>query len=344
MFRKAFIRQPKVLAVVLGCTVGLMTAAAATADAVQPVTVGPITVANGTVTATGSGGGPLQNATVTVNGQPASVMADGTIVANVDLNGQSTLTIAATNSATGTTTTTTIPVSLIGPDGVIPASVLDDLKNAGVTINVPPGGFGSLPGTPVQVSGSVADKDKLAGLTVNGTDVMSLLQPDGTFSVAVPGTDKTVVVTATGKDGVSQSTGFSMTPLSQASSASVTAGAADGVRIVKVGYATKGVKTHKRIRVTLTVKDKRGRFVEGAKVGIRAAKFQHRLVVRTPAAKHTNKAGRVTFTLRLRAASFTHSRRLHTVATAATPSAKTTRGTLVRLPRLAGKTHRSATH
>jgi hypothetical protein len=338
MFLRAFIRQPKTVAVLLGCSVALLTAAAAGADDVQPVTVGPVIVANGTVTAIGSGGGSLQNATVTVNGQPASVEADGTIVANVDLTGQSTLTIAATDPATGQTTTTTIPVSLIGPGGIIPASVLDDLKNAGVTVNVPPGGFAALPGTPVQVSGSVADKGTLGGLTVNGTDAMSLLQPDGTFAVSVPGTDKTVVVTATDKEGAAESTGFKITPLTgsaTATSTSVAANAADGVRIVKVGYATKGVKAHKRIRVTLTVKDKQGRFIQGAKVGIRAAKFQHRLVVHAPTAKLTNKSGKVTFTLRLRAARFTHRRKLHTVATATTRTAKTARRTLIRLPRLA---------
>jgi hypothetical protein len=152
IFLRAFIRQPKTVAVLLGCIVALLTAAAAAANGVQPVTVGPVIVAD---------------ATVTVNGQPASVEADGTIVANVDLTGQSTLTIAATDPATGQTTTTTIPVSLIGPGGIIPASVLDDLKNAVVTVSVPPGGFAALPGTPVQVSGSVADKGTLAGLTVN---------------------------------------------------------------------------------------------------------------------------------------------------------------------------------
>jgi hypothetical protein len=341
MLHRAFIRQPKAVAVLLGCAVMLLTAAAATADTVQPITLGPIVVANGTVTATASGTDSLQNATVTVNGQPASVQADGTIVANVDLTGQSTLTIAATDPATGTTTTTTIPVSLIGPGGVIPASVLDDLKNAGVTVDVPPGGFVTLPGTPLQVSGSVADKGTLAGLTVNGTDVMSLLKPDGTFTVTVPGTDKTVTVTATGKDGAAETSGFSITPLSQttASTTSVAAAAANGVRIAKVVYSTKGVRAHKRIRVTLTVKDKRGLLIRGAKVGIRAAKYQHLLVVHAPAAKHTNKAGKVTFTLRLRAAKFTHARKLHTVATAATPSAKTSRGTLVRLPRLSRAKH-----
>jgi hypothetical protein len=334
MFIRAFIRQPKAVAALLGCAVALLTAAAAAADPVQPVIVGPVIVANGTVTAVGNGGGSLQHATVTVNGQPASVKADGTIVANVDLTGQSTLTIAATDPATGESTTTTIPVSLIGPDGIIPASVLNDLKNAGVTVNVPPGGFAALPGTPLHVSGSVADKGTLAGLTVNGTDAMSLLQPDGTFTVSIPGTDKTVVVTATDKEGAAESTRFNISSAT-ATSTSVAADAADGVRIVKVGYATKGVKAQKRIRVTLTVKDKQGRFIQGAKVGVRAARFQHRLVLHTPTAKLTNKSGKVTFTLRLRAARFTHSRKLHTVATAATPIAKTTRSTLIRLPKLA---------
>jgi hypothetical protein len=333
MFLRAFIRQPKAVAALLGCAVALLTAAAAAADPVQPVIVGSVTVANGTVTAVGTGGGSLQNATVTVNGQPASVKADGTIVAHVDLTGKSTLTIAATYPATGETTTTTIPVSLIGPGGIIPASVLNDLKNAGVTVNVPPGGFTALPGTPLRVSGSVADKDTLAGLTVNGTDAMSLLQPNGTFAVSVPGTNKTVVVTATDKEGAAESTGFKIR--SATATTSVAAVAADGVRIVKVGYATKGIKAHNRIRVTLTVKDTQGRFIQGAKVGIRAARFQHRLVVHTPTAKFTNKSGKVTFTLRLRAARFTHRRRLHTVATAATPSARTIRSTSIRLPKLA---------
>lgn len=333
MFPRGFIRRPKAVAALLVCAVALLTAAAAAADPVQPAIVGSVIVANGTVTAVGSGGS-LQNATVTVNGQPASVQANGTIVANVDLTGQSTLTIAATDPASGETTTTTIPVSLIGPGGIIPASVLDDLKNAGVTVNVPPGGFTALPGTPLHVSGSVADKGTLAGLTVNGIDAMSLLKPDGTFAVSVPGTDKTVVVTATDKEGAAESTGFTISSAT-ATSTSVAADAANGVRIVKVGYATNGVKTHKRIRVTLTVKDRQGRFIQGAKVGIRAARFQHRLLVHTPTAKLTNKSGKVTFTLRLSAARFTHSRKLHTVATAATQTAKTTRSTSIRLPKLA---------
>lgn len=327
-----FVRQPKAFAVLLGFVVMLLPAAAATADALQPVTLGPIVVANGTVTAVAGGNDSLQNATVTVNGQPATVNAAGAIVANVDLTGQSTLTIAATDPATGETTTTAVPLSLMGPGGIIPASVFDQLQSAGVTVNVPPAGFVGLPGEPVQVSGGVADKGKLAGLTVNGTDALSLLQPDGTFAVPVPGTGKTVVVGATDSQGASEASSYK---IARVSATSVAATAAVGVRIAKVGYATKGVRAHKRIRVTLTVKDKRGLLVRGAKVAIRAAKFQHRLLVRRPAARRTNKAGKATFTLRLRAARFTRHRKLHTVSTATTASAKTSRATSIRLPRLA---------
>ncbi len=341
MLPRALIQKRKAVALLLGCAVMLLFAAAATADTLQPITVGPVVVANGTVTATGVATDSLQNATLSVNGHPASVDVNGNIVANVDLTGLSTLTIAATNPATGTTTTTTIPVSLIGPGGLIPASVFDQLRQAGVTVNVPPAGFVALPGAPVQVSGAVADKGTLAALTVNGIDALSLVRPDGTFTVSVPGTDKSVVVAATDKQGIGEATGYGITSLTGASAASVAATAAVGVRIAKVAYATKGVRAHKRIRVTLTVKDRRGLLIRGAKVGIRAAKYQHRLVLRTPGAKRTNRFGKVSFTLRLRAAKFTHARKLHTVATATTPSAKASRTTSVRLPRL---TTRKAKH
>jgi hypothetical protein len=326
MLPRALFRQPKFVALLLGCAVMFLTVAVASADSLQPVTAGPIVVADGVVTATGSGNDSLQNATVTVNGQPASVDGNGTITSNVDLTGQSTLTFAATQPD-GTTTTTSVPVSLIGPGGIVPASAFDQLKNAGVTVNVPPGGFVGTSGTPTQVSGGVADKGELAGLTVNGTDALSSLKPDGSYAVSVPGTDRSVVVAATSKNGVSESS-------SHAAATSVAAGAAKGVRFAKVGYSTKGVKAHKRIRVTFTIKDKRGLLIQGAKVRIRAARIQHRLVVRTPAAKRTSRAGKVTFTLHLRAAKFSRHRRLHTVATASTPSAKTTRATSIRVPRL----------
>ena len=327
MRSRAFIRQPRIAAVLLGCAVMFLPVAAATADSLQPLVAGPIVVADGIVTATGNGNNSLQNTTVTVNGQPASIDANGDITAKVNLTGQSTLTFAATNPANGTTTTTSIPVSLIGPGGIVPASVFDQLDKAGVTVNTPPGGFVGTSGKPLRVSGGVANKGELAGLTVNGTDVLSTLKPDGTYAVSLPGTDKTVVVAATGKNGVAEST-------SHAALTSVAASAATGVRIARVRYATKGVQAHKRIHVTLTVTDKHGLLIRGAKVRIRAAKVQHQLVVRTPAAKRTNRVGQVTFTLRLQAARFTHQRRLHTVATAVTPSARTKRATSIRVPRL----------
>jgi TRAP-type uncharacterized transport system fused permease subunit len=89
-----------------------------------------------------------------------------------------------------------------------------------------------------------------------------------------------------------------------------------------------------RVLPTLIVKDRRGLLIRGAKVRIRPTFWQHTLVVGTQAAKLTDAAGRVTFTLRLRAAKFNQRRWLFTVETASTPSAQATRTTSVRLPRL----------
>lgn len=321
----------------VGCTVGLSLATAAAADSPQPITLGPITIADGIVTVTGgSNGTSTADLNVTVNGQPASIDANGDIVANVDPAGQSTLELTVTNPATGETTTTTIPVALLGPGGVIPASALSLLRQAGVTLDVPTGGFTGAPGQQLHVSGSVADQHALAGLTVNGVDVLSLLKPDGTFTIPLPGTTKTIVVTATDTHGTSQSSSSKVQSSSshQAAATSVAAASAVGVTITNVRYTTRGVKASKRIGVTLVVKDKRGLFIRGAKVRIRAASFQHDFVLGTQTTKSTSANGRVSFSFKLRATKFKQRQRLFTVTTALTPSAKTVRTTSVRLPRL----------
>jgi hypothetical protein len=279
--------------------------------------------------------------TVTVNGQPATIDANGNVSASVDLTGQSTLALSVADTTTGQATTITIPVNLLGPGGVFPASVFDMLRQAGLTVDVPPGGFTTVGGEPLQVSGAVADKGTLAGLTVNGVDALSLVRPDTTYAVPVPGTDKAVVVTATDKQGVAESTTYRITQApspsgsrAQSSATTVAAASANGVAIAAVRYVTKGVAAKKRISVTLTVKDKRGLLIHGANVRIRPVFWQNSLVVGTPAAKLTDTSGRVTFTLNLRAPKFNQRRRLFTVATALTPSAHVTRTTSVRLPRL----------
>lgn len=313
----------------------LLLATAASADPVPPIAVGPIVVANGTLVANVGAGMPA-NAVVTVDGQPASIDAQGNIVAKVDLTGRSSVTIAVTDPATGTTTSIAIPVDLIGPGGLIPASVFDQLKQGGLTVDVPTDGFAVLPGKSVQVSGSVANKGTLAGLTVDGIDALSLVRSDGTFTVAVPGTNKQVVVSATDRKGVTASSSYRLARLS----AMVAATSAQGVKIASVRYITHGVKVRKRVTVTVTVKDNRGLLIRGAKVAVKPAAAQHKLVLGKHAAKRTNNAGRVTFVLRLRAAKFLHGRRLYTVETARTPSAHASRTTSVRVPRLAKHTRR----
>jgi hypothetical protein len=343
MFLRLFLgRRTDGLGLLIACVVGLLFTAAAAADALQPVNIGPVTVGDGAASgAAGSGGSAPTGVTVSVNGQPATVDANGNVSASVDLTGQSTVTLSLTDTTTGQATTITIPVDLLAPGGVIPASVLDMLRQAGVTVDVPAGGFTSVRGEPLRVSGAVADQGTLASLTVDGLDVLSLVQPDTTFTVPVPGTDKTVVVTATDKQGVTESAAYQITPApspsgsrAQSSATTVAAASANGVVIAAVRYVTKGVRAQKRISVILTIKDKRGLLIHGAKVRIRPAFWQNSLVVGTPAAKLTDTSGRVTFTLKLRAAKFNQRRRLFTVATALTSSAHVARTTSVRLPRL----------
>lgn len=313
----------------------LLLATGARADSIQPVTVGPIIVANGMLVANAGAGMPV-NAAVTVNGQPASLDANGKIVAKVNLTGKSSLTIAVTDPATGRTTSTTIPVSLIGPGGLIPATVFDQLKQSSVTLDVPPGGFAALANKSVHVSGSVANKGMLSALTIDGIDALSLLRPDGTFTAAVPGTNKYVVVSATDHNGIMASDSYRLKRMSSV----VAAASAQGIKIARVRYSTRRVRARKRVALVITVKDNRGLLIRGAKVAVRPAAFQHKLVRGKHAAKRTNKAGRVTFVLRLRAAKFLHRRRLYTVETARTPSAHTRRTTSVRVPRLAKHSRR----
>jgi hypothetical protein len=321
----------------LACVVLLVGAAVATADTLPPIDVGPITIGDGA--AGGSAGSAPANLTVTVDGRPATVDANGNVSVNVDPAGLSTVTLTVTNTETGRVSTIVIPVSLIGPGGVIPASVFEPLRQAGVDVAVPPGGFTSTGNQPVEVSGSVADRSQLASLTVNGIDALSLLQPNSSFAVPVPGSSDHVVVSATDRQGVTGSTSYTITPVSSAtggssSTTAVGAASAIGVSITGVRYSTAYVKTRKLLGVTLTVRDKRGLLIHGAKVRIRPVFWQNAFVVSTPAARISDASGRVTFTLRLRASKFSGRRRFFTVETAITPSAQATRTTSVRVPRL----------
>ena len=295
---------------------------------VQPtLVVESLTVAGGVATVTGAVGGQSV-AAVTVNGQPVPV-AEGPFVATVALvTGQNAIEVGLGN------TSLSIPLALAGaPDP------LATLRDAGVTVVVPPEGFESLDGLPVRVRGHVLNPGSLASLELNGREILPLLNPDGSFDEPVPPGSETVTVTATDRQGVSQTSTWQISNLSSVirteSGSSVSAAGAMGLRIATVRYVKAGVRASRRLRMVVTVKDVRGYLVRGANVRVRAVRPRGAL---RPGVytKPTGTAGRVTFVLKPRASAF--GRRLHVRALARTPNARARRTSSVRLPRLARPT------
>ena len=299
------------------------------------VTLGPMTVANGTATVAGSLGSPSSGVQLSLNGQPLQVDGAGNFAGAVNLAGQSSLTFRLANSA-GEVTSVTIPLTsnIVGPGGVIPPDVLESLEQAAVSILKPADGFKILDQLPLIVEGAVGDPSKLAGLTVNGQDALGLLGADRGFSVTIPGTSKVVTVTSTDNRGVSQTSTapvlHSSSIFTTAAGRSVSAAGAQGVRIAKIRYITRNVRRTKQLRMVVTLRDRRGLLVRGASVGVRS-RFGGR-IARNPRAKKTNKVGQAAFLLKARNRAF--GKRLVMITVAKTPSAKATKSSGVRIPRL----------
>jgi hypothetical protein len=234
---------------------------------------------------------------------------------------------------------TQIPLTtnVVGPGGLIPDTILDALRRAGITLTVPEGGFVSVDGLPLRVEGRVLDRDQLAGLSVNGVDVLEKLSSSGSFAQMVPGTSREVSVTATDRQGVSQTSSFGVAPMSSVISTtagpSVAAAGADGVVISKVRYITKTARPLKRFRMIVTVKDRRGRLVRNATVRVRSTNLQarKRFVVGKQRTRRSGKLGQANFLVLIRKHAL--GKRLFMVTVAQTPSAKAQKTTSVRMPK-----------
>jgi hypothetical protein len=302
----------------------------APADIFGPALVlGPTSIVNGTAVISGTVGATNSTSEVTVNGQKLLVDSGGNFAGTVNLGGQSKLVISVRNPVSGKDQTTTIPLNsnVVGPDGLLGPNVLDALEQAGVQLFEPIGGTGGLP---ITISGSVDDPSSLAGLQLNGEDILGSLGSDRGFTVTVPGTTKMITLSATDRQGVNQ---FFSVPASATAGQTVAAANAVGVRIAKVRYITRSVKRTKRFRMVVTVKDTRGLLIRGATVRVRSATAGR--LVRNPKAKKTNKAGQIAFLLKARNRAF--GKRLVMVTLAQTPKAKATKKTSVRMPKLARK-------
>ena len=324
-----------VAAVAIICAVAL--AAGARADVLGGgIRIGPVSVNDGTAVVQGTvGGEPDATAKLDVNGKPIGIDASGHFSAVVDLDGTSVvqLTLASANHEV---TTLRIPVTLLQNGG---QGVLDDLEAAGISLLLPPDGFQAVDGNMPMVTGRVADKSKLASMTVNGKDVLDLTGGNGAFSTVLPGSSssKQVTFVATDHRNVSQTTSYPLTSVKSViktrAGTSVSAAGAHGVVIAKIRFDRRGLLTHRRLGFVVTVKDRRGYFVRGAAVRLRGM----------PAKYLAGGAGRAGFTTRYGAKRFAYvlqkraftdhfPRRLMVSVRASTPSASTRKLAWTRLP------------
>jgi hypothetical protein len=288
------------------------------------VQLGPIALVGSTAVLAGTVGPQAAGSTLTVNGQPLSADASGAFAGSVDLDGSGSIALQLSDPVGGQTVFT-VPLTLAGLGGVIPTGVLDSVQQAGVSLLSPIAGDD---GSPLTVAGSVLDKTQLAGLTANGVDILGALGSGGSFSVQLRGTTKVVTMTAADTHGTTQTivSGVGHQTLSSGTTA---AASALGVRIVKVRFYKQNVLHKHFMRMVVTVKDRRGLLIQGAKISVRSTKagrLSHR-----PTMHLSGRKGQATFTLRLRKAAF--GKRLIVITLAKTPRAKAAKRSAVIVPR-----------
>jgi hypothetical protein len=252
----SFLRWALVSAVATAALGSILLAAVSTARGApgQPaVTLGPITVSDGVATLSGSlGPGGTAAAEVTVNGQRAGVDTSGAFQAVVNLGGASQIVFSAKNPTNGERYTITIPLGLAGPDGVI-SDPLALLRQAGISVTVPPGGFTALDGQPLTVLGRVLNPDALSSFAVNGREILGAIAPSGAFSETTSSSSREVSVSATDTRGVAQTSTFPVAQVSSviqtAAGKTVSAVGARGLRISGVRYLTKGIAKTRRLQM-----------------------------------------------------------------------------------------------
>jgi hypothetical protein len=213
--------------------------------------------------------------------------------------------------------------------GLIPPGTLGAVEAALAGLPKPPDGFAVFDGRPLKLTGRILNRSELANLTVNGVDVLKLLSPTGSFALQLPATTKTVSAAVTDTRGASATAYYPVahvTPRRQGSS--VKAAEAVGLSIARIRYLMRGVLTTHRLRMTVTVKDRAGRVVQGAAVAVRVRK--RGLTSTRMQAKRTARTGSATFAIKVRRRGL--GKRLFIVTTAKTPSASATRTTSVRVP------------
>ena len=298
-----------------------------------PVLIDSVTVGDAAVVVTGA----VDSDLLEVNGQAIVVGDDGSFRAEVDLAAD--VLVLDVLGSKSETVTIRIPIDvLLATHG---NGVLDGLLGAGISIDVPDGGFRIVDGQLPLVEGRVLNDSNLASLEVNGRDVLRILGPSGLFSVA-PGSStstsrETVTVVATDGSGVSQTSTFTTTRVTSTiatrAGTSVSAVGARGIVIAKVALDKRFLKPAKYLRLVVTVKDRRGYRVRGASLRLHAMPSKH---VKNGAirAAFTNRIGQAAFGYRLKASACTGrpGNVLRFAMRAATPTSSATKRVTLRLP------------
>jgi hypothetical protein len=308
--------SPLHLILPVGLALALAFTLAARSSSAPPLQLGPVVVADGAAVVNGNVGGYSNGETLTVNGQPVGLDSSGHFATTVALNGASALDFGLNGPEGSQSVDFKVPLgTLVGSTGVIPPGVFDDLTQAGVSLLQPVTDGGSL-----VVKGGVLDEGQLSSLTLNGQDLLSQVATDHTFTVTIPGTTKTITLQAIDKQGNKETIH---------EQESVSARNAIGVRIVKIRYLKGSVHSHHRLKMVITVKDRRGLLIRGARIIVSSKKAGR--FARHPRATRTGARGKATVGLRLRQAAL--GKRLAVVVVARTPHAKARKTSSVRLPR-----------
>jgi ribosomal protein L35AE/L33A len=293
------------------------------------IDLGTVSVLGDTVILTGSVGD--STVALRINGKPVTLSA-GTFTAAVDLRDEQGLVV--TLDGDDEDVTIRIPLAVLESEG---GNALRLLEVAGISVEVPEGGFKVVDdGAPV-VSGSVENPEALKSLTVGGRDVLRAVEPGGgAFSMTAPLGSTGVTVAATDPRGVSQATTFSTTSISTtmrtSAGTSVSAEGAQGVRIAKVRFVKNGLKKARRLGVVVIVKDRRGFLVRGAAVRVHGQPLRFMAGLGAVRAGFTNRVGRARFGFRVHPSAFEQRGRLTLTVRASTPWAAAKKAFKLRLP------------
>ena len=155
---------------------------------------------------------------------------------------------------------------------------------------------------------------------------------------AVP-SSQNVTVVATDHQGVSETTTYSLTHVTSvietSSGSSVSAAGAYGIVVARVRLERHALVTHRRLGVSVLVKDRSGYLIRGAAVRLRGAPTKY-LANGTLRAGFTNRLGVERFVYRLRKRALTDRlpRTLVLSVRASTPTAAARKLVRVRLPLL----------